>query len=240
MLTIIIRSVLIYLIVLLVFRLMGKRQLGQMQPFELVLTLIIADLATIPMAEVSVPVLHGIVPLLTLVILHFILTLISKNSQLISKIISGKPVIIINPKGIDYSAMKKLNLATDDIFAALRECGYFSISQVQYAIMETNGKVSVMPKAEFSPATNGDLKLGAQDSYLPIILVSDGKVLKENLAIASINEDEIMEIVSKNTKNKKISIKDILILSIDQTGESYLQLKKGEGVSFKSKRLVER
>ncbi len=237
MLTIIIRSILIYLIVLLVFRLMGKRQLGQMQPFELVLTLIIADLATIPMAEVSVPVLHGIVPLLTLVVLHFILTLVCKNSQWISKIVSGKPTIIINPNGIDYSAMKKLNLATDDIFAALRECGYFSISQVQYAIMETNGKVSVMPKAEFAPATSGELKLNSQESFLPIILVSDGKVVKENLALASISESELIEIARKNTKNN-VNIKDILILSIDQSGESYLQLKKGQGISFKSKRLV--
>lgn len=237
MLTIIIRSILIYLIVLLVFRLMGKRQLGQMQPFELVLTLIIADLATIPMAEVSVPVLHGIVPLLTLVVLHFILTLVCKNSQWISKIVSGKPTIIINPNGIDYSAMKKLNLATDDIFAALRECGYFSISQVQYAIMETNGKVSVMPKAEFAPATSGELKLNSQESFLPIILVSDGKVVKENLALASISESELIEIARKTTKNN-VNIKDILILSIDQSGESYLQLKKGQGISFKSKRLV--
>lgn len=237
MLTIIIRSILIYLIVLLVFRLMGKRQLGQMQPFELVLTLIIADLATIPMAEVSVPVLHGIVPLLTLVVLHFILTLVCKNSQWISKIVSGKPTIIINPNGIDYSAMKKLNLATDDIFAALRECGYFSISQVQYAIMETNGKVSVMPKAEFAPATSGELKLNSQESFLPIILVSDGKVVKENLALASISENELIEIARETTKNN-VNIKDILILSIDQSGESYLQLKKGQGISFKSKRLV--
>lgn len=238
MLTIIIRSILIYLIVLLVFRLMGKRQLGQMQPFELVLTLIIADLATIPMAEVSVPVLHGIVPLLTLVILHFLLTLICKNSQWFSKIISGKPVIIINPKGIDYSAMKKLNLATDDIFAALRECGYFSISQVQYAIMETNGKVSVMPKAECAPVTSGELKLNSNDSYLPIILVSDGKIVKENLALANLSEDDVIDIAKNNVTNKKVSIKDILILSIDQTGESYIQLKKGEGITFKSKRLV--
>ena len=98
-----------------------------------------------------------------------------------SKIISGKPVIIVNPKGIDYKAMKKLNLSTDDIFAALRECGYFSISQIQYAIMETNGKVSVMPKAEYSPATNGDLKTDAADNFLPIVLVSEGKCIKENL-----------------------------------------------------------
>ena len=240
MLTIMIRSIFIYAIVLLVFRLMGKRQLGQMQPFELVLTLIIADLATIPMAEVSVPVLHGIVPLLTLVIVHFILTIICKSSQWLSKVISGKPVILINPKGIDYSAMKKLNLATDDIFAALRECGYFSISHIQYAIMETNGKISVMPKSEFSPATNGDLKIKSQDQFLPIILVSDGKMVKENLALSSMEEKDILEIANRNYAGKKISIKDILLFSIDKSGESYLQLKRGEGKTFQTKRLVQK
>lgn len=238
MLTIIIRSILIYLIVLLVFRLMGKRQLGQMQPFELVLTLIIADLATIPMAEVSVPVLHGIVPLLTLVVLHFVLTIISRSSQFISKIISGKPVIIVNPKGIDYQAMKKLNLSTDDIFEALRGNGYFSISQVQYAIMETNGKVSVMPKADFSPVTNGDLNTNAEESYLPIVLVSEGKTLKENMALAGLSEQEVKSIITQNSEGSK-SIKDVLLLTIDKTGEAYLQMKKGAGKSFQSKRLVQ-
>lgn len=239
MLTIIIRSILIYLIVLLVFRLMGKRQLGQMQPFELVLTLIIADLATIPMAEVSVPVLHGVAPLLTLVVLHFIITLICRSSQYLSKIISGKPVIIVNPKGIDYQAMKKLNLSTDDIFEALRECGYFSISQVQYAIMETNGKVSVMPKASSAPVTNADLKTHTEDSFLPIVLISDGKIIKENIALAEISEKEVLKIVKENSKTKNSKIKDVLLLTIDRTGQTYLQMKKGEGRSFQSKRVVE-
>lgn len=238
MLTIIIRSILIYLIVLLVFRLMGKRQLGQMQPFELVLTLIIADLATIPMAEVSVPVLHGVVPLLTLVVLHFLLTLISRSSQQLSKIISGKPVILVNPKGIDYQAMKKLNLSTDDIFAALRECGYFSLSQIQYAIMETNGKVSVMPKADYAPVTNGDLNTKVEDSFIPIVLISEGKIIKENIELAGINEDEIQKIISQNSSKSK-KIKDVLLLTIDKTGQTYLQMKEGEGISFQSKRLVE-
>lgn len=238
MLTIIVRSIIIYLIVLILFRLMGKRQLGQMQPFELVLTLIIADLATIPMAEVSVPVLHGVVPLLTLVVLHFVLTLICKSSQFMSKVISGKPVIVINPKGIDYEAMKKLNLATDDLFAALRECGYFSIAQVQYAIVETNGKVSVMPKSDFAPATNGDLSIKSEESFLPIILISEGKTIKENLKLASIDEDELKKMINKNSKEKNLKIKDILLLSVDQQGEGYLQSKKGEGQTFTTKRLV--
>ena len=238
MVTIIIRSVIIYLIVLLVFRLMGKRQLGQMQPFELVLTLIIADLATIPMAEVSVPVLHGIIPLLSLVVLHFVLTLISRSSQKLSKFISGKPVIIVNPKGIDYQAMKKLNISTDDIFEALRESGYFSIADVQYAIMETNGKVSVMPKAGSAPVTNKDLKTEAEDSYLPIVLVSEGKIIKENIALAGVSQAEVCQIVKENSEEKSLNLKDVLLLTIDKTGQAYLQMKKGAGKNFQSKRLV--
>lgn len=238
MLTIVIRSILIYLIVLIIFRLMGKRQLGQMQPFELVLTLIIADLATIPMAEVSVPVLHGILPLLTLVVLHFLLALISRNSLKFSKIISGKPVIIINPKGIDYKALKKLNLSNDDLFAALRECGYFNISQVQYAIMETNGKVSVMPKSEYSPVTNNDMQLKTKESFIPIVLISEGKIIDENIALAGIGEDKIIKLLQENSDKKNIKVKDALLFTIDQNGECYLQFKKGEGKTFNTKRLV--
>lgn len=229
MVTIVLRAIIIYLIVLLIFRIMGKRQIGQMQPFELVLTLIIADLATIPMAEVSVPVLHGIVPLFTLTILHFILTLISKNSTWFSKFISGKPVIVINPKGIDYKSIKMLNISIDDVLAALRNCGYFSIAQVQYAIMETNGKISVLPKAEFSPATNGDLKTGAEDSFIPITLISEGKFMEENLKLAGADKTKIEDVIkSKGCK----SFKDVLLFSVDQTGQAFLQGKKGEALTF--------
>ena len=213
---------------------MGKRQIGQMQPFELVLTLIIADLATIPMAEVSVPVLHGVIPLLTLSVLHFIITLVTKMSATFSRVISGKPVIIINPKGLDYKAMKQLNLSTDDILAALRNCGYFSVAQVQYAIMETNGKVSVMPKAEYSPATNGALELDEEESFLPITLVSEGKVMTENMKIAGLEEQEVLDIIVQNGGKK---IKEVLLLTIDLAGEAYLQLMNGEGKSFKSEGL---
>ncbi len=214
---------------------MGKRQLGQMQPFELVLTLIIADLATIPMAEVSVPVLHGVVPLLTLVVVHFLLTLLTKTSVILSKFISGKPSIIINPKGIDYNAMKKLNLSTDDIFAALRECGYFNISQVQYAIMETNGKVSVMPKAEYAPATNNDLKIDVSETFIPIILVSEGKIMKENASIAGLSEEKIEQMIGENGG---VNLKKVLILTIDQTGQGYIQTMNGQGKTFQSQKLV--
>lgn len=220
MLTIVLRSILIYLIVLFLYRLMGKRQLGQMQPFELVLTLIIADLATIPMAEISVPVLHGIVPLFTLVLLHFALTLLCKLSPKFSRFVSGKPVIVINPDGIDYRALKNLNLSIDDIMEAMRGAGYFKLEQVQYAIMETNGKMSVFPKSEYAPVTVGDMNLDVEKSVLPINVVSEGKIMNENLKIAKIDKNNVLEILKKAGIKK---VKDCLILSVDKAGGVFAQ-----------------
>lgn len=220
MLTIVLRAVIIYLVVLFLYRIMGKRQLGQMQPFELVLTLIIADLATIPMAEVSVPVLHGIVPVFTLVILHFVLTFFSSVSNKFASFLSGKPVIVINPDGIDYKALKNLSISVDDVFEAIRGCGYFSIEQVQYAIMETNGKMSVLPKSEFCPVTVQDMKLDVEKSVIPVNIINEGKVIKDNLQIAKIDELKVKEVLSKANIKKS---KDVLIMTIDKNGAVYLQ-----------------
>lgn len=234
MLTIIIRSIIIYLIVLLVFRIMGKRQLGQMQPFELVLTLIIADLATIPMAEVAVPVLHGIIPVFTLVIVQFLLTLLSHSSSKMSRFISGKPVIIINPNGIDYKAMKKLNISVDDIFEAIRGQGYFSLDQVEYAIMETNGKMSVLPTSACSPATNESMGVKVEESVIPVTLINDGKIIKENLNIAKVDETFITDFIKKKTNAKKV--KDVLLMTLDKNGLVYFQLKGAASQTFENVR----
>lgn len=232
MLTIIFRCVIIYLIVLMLFRIMGKRQLGQMQPFELVLTLIIADLATIPMAEVSVPVLHGVVPLFTLVLLHFLLTFFTRISSTFGKIVSGKPVIVVNPKGIDYKALKALNLSVDDLFEGMRAMGYFSLEQVLYAIMETTGSLTIMPKAEFSPATLGDLKIKSEENALPINLVSEGKLMKDNLPVARVDEKFISNFISTKVKGGKI--KKTLVMTLDKNGNVFLQMMKGESMTFEN------
>jgi uncharacterized membrane protein YcaP (DUF421 family) len=227
MVTIICRAIIIYVVVLFVFRVMGKRQIGQMQPFELVLTLVIADLATIPMAEVSVPVLHGIVPLLTLVLIHFAISLISKISPRVARFISGKPVIVINPKGIDYKAMKELDVSVDDLFEGIRGQGYFSLEHIQYAIMETTGKLSVMPKGDFSPVTNLDLKNEVDDSFLPITLVREGQIVKDNLQVAKVDEEVVKKYLQKK-EGKGVKIKDVLIFTVDKSGNVYLQMKEKE------------
>ena len=243
MFTLLLRSILIYTLVLFVFRLMGKRQLGQMQPFELVLTLIIADLATIPMAESSVPVLHGVVPLLTLVTVHFFLTIITRKSDVMNRVISGKPVIVINPEGIDYEALKKLNISLDDLFESIRGCNYFSIDEIQYAIVETNGTVNVLPKKESSPVTIQDLATSQivknekeiniipdkEQTVIPVTIISEGSVMKNNVKIANVDEGFITWILEK-TKTKKV--KDILVTTLDGNGKIYFQTKKGKGKVF--------
>ena len=202
---------------------MGKRQIGQMQPFEFVLTLIIADLATLPMSEVSIPILNGIVPLLTLVVFHFILTSLTRASTKFSKFISGKPVIVIDKNGISYSALQQLNITIDDLFEAIRGQGYFSFSEIQYAIMETTGTVSVMPKPEFSPVTKADMQIKEQDDTLPLTIISEGKYMLENLKLSQRPKSFFDNILKRlNVK----SIKQVLILTITQNGEVFFQEKE--------------
>ena len=133
---------------------------------------------------------------------------------------SGKPVIVINPDGIDYKALKNLSISVDDVFEAIRGCGYFSIEQVQYAIMETNGKMSVLPKSEFCPVTVQDMKLDVEKSVIPVNIINEGKVIKDNLQIAKIDELKVKEVLSKANIKKA---KDVLIMTIDKNGAVYLQ-----------------
>ena len=232
MLTLIIRAVLVYLLVLLVFRLMGKRQIGQMQPFELVLTLVIADLATIPMSDIGVPVLHGIIPLITLVIVHFFLTFFSKKSPKISQFINGKPIVLIGPNGIDYQVLEKLKITIDDLLETIRNAGYFNLEEVQYAIMETNGTVNVLPKSQFAPVINQSLGLDVEEATLPVILVTEGTIISENLKNFEFDEKDIKKILNK----AKISeIKNVLVLTIDKAGNVYIQEKDSKFQTFKIK-----
>ena len=230
MLTLMIRSILIYVLVLVMFRLMGKRQLGQMQPFELVLTLILADIATIPMTEISIPLLHGIVPLLTLLLIHYLISITCRLSTKFSELISGKPVIVINQDGIDYNSIKKLNLSVDDINESLRSAGYFSINQVLFAIMETNGKMSVLPKADFSPVVQQDLNINSQENSFPVTIISEGKIIKESFKQIKASKEKILDFLH----TKKLNIKNILIFTLDNNGVIYLQEKYKKGKTFLS------
>lgn len=226
----ILRVIIVYLIVLIVIRLMGKRQIGQMQPFELVITLIIADLATIPMSERTIPLISGIVPVLTLLLIHFVLTFFIQKSLHFRKLVNGKPVIIINPDGIMFDNMKQLNMNIDDLQELIRGADCQNIAEIQYAIVETNGNFTVIKKADSSPVSVGDMKIKKEENELAIVLVSDGKILSNNALKFGFNDSDVEKLISMTGENK-FALKEIFYLSYDKNGNVYMQPKKSKSIT---------
>ncbi len=222
MITLILRSLIVYCIVLFAVRIMGKRQIGDMQPFELVITLIIADLACIPMSDSTIPIVFGVVPLFTLVILHYLFTLLNRKSIFFRKVLNGRPIIVIDSNGINYNALKKLNMTLNDLTEGLRVAQCFNLNDVAYAIVETNGNISVLLKNSAQPVSNEGMGIDGQQSSLNIILINDGKLLKENLDYLGLTPEYIKSILNEE---KIKSVTDVLILSIDKGGEIFLQEK---------------
>ena len=202
---------------------MGKRQIGEMQPFEFVITLIIADLACLPMAELAVPLVHGIVPILALFLVHFFTCFLSRKFMWFRYAITGRPAIVINPQGIDYKELRKLNMTLDDLMESIRGAGYFSVDEIAYAIIETNGKLCAVGKNENLPVTKKDVGVAPEDSAFPINIIMDGKIMQENLKLASIDEKFLQKYYKKtNTANNK----QILLFTIDSNGKIFIQPKK--------------
>lgn len=216
------RCIIIYFVVLIVIRVMGKRQIAQMQPLDVVITLIIADLATIPMSDQSIPFFNGIVPLLVLTVVHFFITFASCKSLGIRHIVNGKPIILVSPDGILETNIKKLNMTVADVMEASRYAGYLSLEDINYMIMETNGNISVLPNSDATPVNRSDMKIKMEDDKLPFVLISDGKISKENLEIANIEEDAVNEFLKKYD----VTSKDIVIMHYSKDGAIYLQIKK--------------
>lgn len=212
MLTIFIRTLIIYTTLIIVMRLMGKRQIGEMQPFEFIVTLIIADLACIPMADVSIPLLYGIVSMLCLFILHQVLSLLEQSGKLTRIALSGKPSIVIDKNGINFNELKKNNLGLSDLIESLRSQGYFSFEQLDYAIFESNGKLSCMEK-ENAVSVNS----------LPLVVVDEGKIDKHNLQIVG---DE--NVLNEFLKKQRCTIKKTMILTVDGQGKAYFQQKNSK------------
>ncbi len=214
MLVVFIKSLITFFLVLIVVRLMGKRQLGEMQPFELVITFIIAEVACIPMNDPYIPFYYGIVPIITLGVLHLVLSVLARKSILARKIISGRSVIAIDKNGINYENLKKMNVNVNDLIEAVRSSGYMDFADIEYAIFETNGKVCVVEK-ECDPTQ-------PKPAYLPLSLLVDGKFDKENLELAGASEQKIIEVFLKNgIKNPK----EVLYTDVRQDGTLYVSPK---------------
>ena len=217
-----VRSIIIYVIVLIVMRLMGKREIGQLQPFELVISIMIADLASIPMTDPGVPIFNGIVPILGLLAMHLVITVLNLKSVNIRKFTCGKPTILMYRGKIDEESMKKERFTISELQERLRGKDVFNLGDVEYAILETNGEISVIQKPEKRNTTPEDFNINPEYEGLPYDLVVDGKVMYENLTKIGKNEKWLANQIKKfNTKAE-----DVLIATMDGKGNFFCQAKE--------------
>ena len=193
---------------------MGKRQIGEMQPYELVVTLIISELACIPMSDVSIPLLYGVIAILSVYFLHQLICFLDLKIAPLKLILSGSPSIVLNKNGIDSSQHKKNNLDVSDLIESLRLEGYFALDGVDYALYEAGGSFSAMPKKNYM-----DLQ-----KSLPLVLIDEGKFDKRNLTLTQKSKEYFLDVLKKEGCKDE---KNILVMTVDGNGKVYLQ-KQGE------------
>ena len=218
-----IRAIILYIIVLVVMRLMGKREIGQLQPFELAISIMIADLASIPMTELGIPISNGIIPILGLLVMHLIISVLNIKSIKAREIICGRPAILIYRGRIDEKVLQKERFTINELQERLRGDNIFNISDVEYAILETNGQVTVIPKPNKRNVVTEYLNINAEYEGIPYDLVIDGKIMYDNLK--TLGKDEIW--LQRQLKGFKTNVKDVLIATLDGRGQIFCQ-KKGE------------
>jgi uncharacterized membrane protein YcaP (DUF421 family) len=199
---------------------MGKRQLGELQPFDFSITLVAAELACLPMTDPSIPLFYGIIPLLTLFIIHLFITKFSTSSARIRRLVNGKPIVLIAEGTVDAKMLKESNMNINDLLEALRAQSYFNIGEVQYAILETNGAISVMPKFSNKPATTSDLGLSNGSENLPYTIIEEGKFMDVNLDLLGVSDKES---VLRKIEEFGLRQKDILLFTLTSEGSVYIQ-----------------
>ena len=221
MATIFIKTIIIYLFVLLAVRLMGKREIGQLQPVELVVIIIIADVASVPMEEVGTPILQGIIPIFALVVGQLILSYLNIKSVFFHKLISGKAYVLISKGKINEENIKKQRYTIDGLIEQMRVAGYADIKDVEYAILETSGQISVIPKQDKNNVTVGDMNIKTEYVGYPRIIIMDGVLYKNNLK--SLGYDDVW--LKKKLEANNSNVEDTFLLTSDESGKTYFQKK---------------
>lgn len=216
------RSIILYIIVLIVMRLMGKREIGQLQPFELDIAIMIADLASIPMSDTGIPLSNGIVPILGLLVMHLLISLINLKSIRAREIICGKPRILIYRGKIQKDALIKERFTINELEERIRSQNISSLGDVEYAILETSGQISVIPKPNKRNTTPEDFNIMPDYEGIPYDLVIDGRIMSENLKKIGKNYVWLKKQVNKFNYNPE----DALIVTYDGKGHIFCQKKE--------------
>ena len=225
MLIVFIRGLILYVLVIFAVRLMGKRQIGELSPSELVITILISNIATLAMEDISVPLFTGIIPILTLVCVDVLASYACLRSRKLRHAISGKPKIIISNGVIDQKILRALRYSVDDLMSSLRSQGIFDISKVQYAVVETTGAISALLKPEELPITQASQKEAEPASDPPQAIISDGDFIKAAGLRLSMNEKDLL----KELKRKHLEISDVFLCTVDSNGGLYIIPKQDKG-----------
>ena len=219
------RAIVLYIIVLIVMRLMGKREIGQLQPFELAISIMIADLASLPMTETGVPISNGIIPILGLLVMHLTISMLNMKSTKIREIICGKPSILIFRGKVDEKVLKKERFTINELEERLRDNNIFNIGDVEYAVLETSGQVTVIPKPNKRPTTPEDFNIESKYEGIPYDLVVDGKVMYKNLE--KLGKNYVW--LQKQTEKFGIKPEEALIVTIDGDNQFFCQPLEKDG-----------
>ncbi|MBQ8267423.1 MAG: DUF421 domain-containing protein [Clostridia bacterium] len=224
MISTVLRTIILYIIVTVAIRLMGKRQIGDMQPNELVVTLLISEIAAIPLQDTDQPVSIGIAAIFVLVFLEIIISILSMKSFCIRKLLNGKSVVIIKNGVIDQQAMRDVRMTVVDLIELLRGQNVFNVANVAFAVLEVNGNLSVLLKKDAQTVTVGDIELNLPDDALPLPVISDGKLIYESLNALNKKPQDLY----KTLKSKHTTAKQIFLMTLDRDGNHTIIKKGGE------------
>ena len=224
LITTIVRTVILYVFLTLGVRLMGKRQIGDMQPNELVVTLLISEIASIPLQDTSQPLLFGITAIFMLVVLEIAISVLAMKCRRIRKLMSGKSVVVIKNGEIDQAAMKNVRMTVLDLIELLRGQNVFDISTVAFAVLEVNGDLSVLLKSAEQTATAKDLKLTPKPAALPLPVITDGKIEHDSLDALRVSEEELQKLLKIN----KARVQDVFLMTMDRDKKiNIIKMKEG-------------
>ena len=218
------RTLVLYGVLIAIIRLMGKRQIGQMEPAEFVVTMLVANLAAIPMQDGGIPLFSGLVPILTVLGMELVLSWISIKSISFRKLLCGKPVILIENGNIMQENLRRTRVSLDELMSHLRQKDVLDVSQVQYAVLETDGNLSVFPYPKHRPATAKEAGIQADKQSLPVALISDGKILQDNLALMKKDPRWL----HRELQARKVAPEEVFFLSLDQQGHIFCVVKEKE------------
>lgn len=219
MLITVVRTLILYSLVVFVLRVLGKRQIGQLQPFELVVVIMISELAAVPSENVGIPLISGIIPILVLLLAGMTLSYLSLKNERARAILCGRPTVLVEKGKIVEYALQQTRYNLNDLIEQLRLKNVPNIADVEYAILETNGEVSVIPKTQKRPTVPEDFQLSPKSEGLPIPLIMDGKLHPENMRKAKVD----LAWLQGELQKQNLSVENVLLASIDETGSLYIQ-----------------